>query len=38
MRGTGETLLPTFYARMAELADALVLGTSIFDVWVRPPL
>ena len=30
--------LKIFYARMAELADALVLGTSTSCVWVRPPL
>ncbi len=28
-----------YIARVAELVDALVLGTSIYDVWVRvPPL
>ena len=26
------------YARMAELEDALVLGTSTLCVWVRAPL
>ena len=30
--------LKIFYAWMAELADALVLGTSTLCVWVRPPL
>ena len=29
--------LATIYAGLAELADALDLGSSVFDVWVRVP-